>query len=164
MLGAFMLVLTGMPLQLLHVDLVKSAYATIHTGGSDEWEYSGQHGRSNENFVSHLPGDSSDEWEYSGQHGDSNWDFLSDLQGGDNYRGEGNYQYNILGWSNGQGNSWDNSWDNGWGNGWGNGWDNGWEKDGRCHKKVPEPGTLSLLGAGIAGVGIYSFVRRRNHK
>ncbi len=37
-LSAFMLVLTGMPFQLLHIDLVKSAYAYIAYGQNHGWD------------------------------------------------------------------------------------------------------------------------------
>jgi uncharacterized membrane protein len=103
MLAAFMLVLTGMPLQLLNIDLAKSAYAMgfggRHHGGGESYSSGENHGGSYSSGESH--GGSYD----GGDHG------------------------------------------------------------GNCNDhKVPEPATLSLLGAGIAGVGIYSFIRKRNSK
>ncbi len=86
---AFILMLTGMPLQLLHIDSVKSAYAM----GS----------RHHQNHP---------------------------------YYGSGNGS------------------DNGDANGSGNG----------DVYQVPEPTTISLIGTGLAGIGIYVAVRRRNRK
>jgi hypothetical protein len=34
----------------------------------------------------------------------------------------------------------------------------------RTPRSVSEPSTLSLLGTGVAGVGIYLFLRKRNKK
>jgi hypothetical protein len=203
MLGAFMLVLTGMPLQLLHIDLVKSAYATVYTGGSDAWKYSGQRGDSNGNFRSDLQGSggygdyggSVDIGDYGGSGGSGGYgDYGGSVDIGDygSSGGKGGWHENQ-----GQGNDGDNGvlhyisgrdtdenlggqhenqghgndgdhggrhknrdYDNEGDNGQGDHHDH----DGRCNKKVPEPGTLSLLGAGIAGVGIYSFIRRRSSK
>ena len=91
MLGAF-IVLTGMPLQLLHIDSVRSAYA-----------------------------------------------FSSRNHGGQSYI-FGNTKH-------------------------GNGNSTGGDSDGNCTtSKVPEPATLALIGSGIAGIGIYGYLRRKNRK
>ena len=87
MLGAFM-VLTGMPLQLLQIDSVKSAYAWGHKGDGHGWDH------------------------------------------GNNKPGKGK----------------------------------GGDSDGNCNTKVPEPATLALIGSGIAGIGIYGYLRRKNRK
>jgi hypothetical protein len=35
---------------------------------------------------------------------------------------------------------------------------------GQLKKQLPEPGTLALLGAGIAGIGGYLYIKRKNKK
>jgi hypothetical protein len=37
------------------------------------------------------------------------------------------------------------------------------DKD-KGHHKVPEPATLALLSSGIAGVGLYGYLKRKNRK
>jgi len=36
--------------------------------------------------------------------------------------------------------------------------------DGSSHHKAPEPATLGLIAAGIAGVGVYAAIRRKRNK
>jgi hypothetical protein len=196
MLGAFTLVLTGMPLQLLHIDFAKSAYA-MHSSGlsnKDDWEKIrnqaddlgkplGKNDKGddilekvshqvddrgkllskddsrNSNLSeydkgekTHGPDDILDKvlYQFDGQEkfrvkDDDCKDFLDQVEHG--RRGHRRIGYYGR-------------------------YDDGCDGRSRKHKdhhehdhcKVPEPSMFSLLGAGIAGVGVYSFIRRRNHK
>ncbi len=89
MVCSVVIMLTGMPLQILHIDTVESAYAWGHKGG---------------------------------------------------------YHNNY--WSSGSKNSGQNQGDNG----------------NAGTSKIPEPATMALLGAGIAGVGVFSAIRYRKNK
>ena len=97
MLGAFFMVLTGMPLQLLHIDSVKSAYAWGHKGNGNGWGYGNiKHGRTD--------------------------------------------------------------------NGNSNGNNGGGDPPAGAPVAVPEPAMLALIGSGIAGIGVYGYLRRKNRK
>ena len=173
MLGAFMLVLTGMPLQLLHIDLVKSAYAYISYGQNHDWDRilgqgnDGEHGdlynileRGND-LIKILGRDNKRDDRGQEGNGENNWyqsderetfrvkdDDCKDLQDQGEH-GRGNYRHIVYGRH-----------------------DDGCDRHFREHEdhhkrdncKVPEPSMFSLLGAGIAGVGVYSFIRRRSSK
>jgi hypothetical protein len=181
MLGAFMLVLTGMPLQLLHIDFVKSSYAYIAHGENHDWDrILGQENDSHYIRDRGTDGDKGGWHENQGQgnEGDDgvsynildildrdkegNHGVLHYISEGDN-DGDHGGRHNIWGWDN-DGDNGGRHKNGGYDDDGDNGEDNHHHHGGRCNKKVPEPGTLSLLGAGIAGVGVYSFIRRRNHK
>jgi hypothetical protein len=40
----------------------------------------------------------------------------------------------------------------------------GTDNDDGSNTSVPEPATLALIGSGIAGIGIYGYLRRKNRK
>jgi len=165
MLGTLMLVLTGMPLQLLHIDLIKSAYAYIAYGENHDWDnIRGQDKeldkiRGQENDQHNIMG-MGNKWDDRGQEGsgENNWYQFDDRE---KFRVKDDDCKDILNHEKDGHKNWGKNEDG----------DTFWSKhkhydsdDGRCNNKVPEPTTLSLLGAGIAAVGIYSFIRRRNSK
>jgi PEP-CTERM motif len=45
------------------------------------------------------------------------------------------------------------------------GWHRGGDDRGDCQNtKVPEPASFVLLSSGIAGIGLYNFIKRKNRK
>jgi len=202
-LSAFMLVLTNMPHQLLHIDFVKSAYAYIANDQNYEWDIILGKGNDEDHGDRHENrGQGND-----GEHGDlysildrgNDLITILDKDNKRDYRGQEYNEENILGrfddWKKFRSKDDDckdfQDHDKDWHKNWGKNedWDTYWGNhkhydsyDNWCdrrycehedhhehhHKRnncnVPEPSMFSLLGAGIAGVGAYSFIRRRSSK
>ena len=206
-LSAFMLVLTGVPFQLLHIDVVKSAYAYIAYSQNHGWDNI----RSQDNESDKIRGQEHNQYNNLdiGNNGNSGDRHEKQDQGNDGEHGDshnilisGHDLNKILGSYNkkddqGQEDNEENNWgqfddwkkfkikdddckdfrdyDKDWHKNWGKNEDGDkfWKKDKNydcddgCdhHKhdncKVPEPSMFSLLGVGIAGVGVYSFIKRR---
>ncbi len=112
MLGAFFMMLTGMPLYLLNVDPVQSAYALGYKGGHDRGRHRGFTNRTQR---------------------DNNGNGVGYANGGDG--GVGSSSIGDAG-----------------------------DPPGNSVAAVPEPAMIALLGSGIAGIGIYSIIRRRRNR
>jgi len=152
--GAFFLVLTGMPLQLLHMSPVEPAYANIDNSWSNDWdqvrvwgtvqsEYNGDHKIQSWDIEWNKIWGQDDIWEKAWNKVDDKDRFWSKDDTWDKFQGFDKDRDKIP----------DHDWDHEWGK-------HHDHDDGCGNKKVPEPGMFSLLSAGIAGVGIYSIMRR----
>jgi len=184
-LGLFMFVLTAAPLHLLNTDLVKTAYAYVSYGENHDWERilgresDGDNilGQYNQILDKGNKRDNGDRDKSQGQGNDENNGISYTIFNKDNKGDSGDLHYILssgndqshdgrykIGVYNSEGDTDCRHKNGGYNIDWDYNRDKYYDHDDHCKKSVPEPGTLSLLGAGIAGIGVYSFIPRKSNK